>query len=85
VFFRRERFIGLGHDLASASPASIDARMAGRFVGPVLPVEFRTDADFYVIAAPEQRHESSSFADHSGPDYEERRKTADASLASLRQ
>jgi len=68
VFLRRERLIGLGHDLTSTSPASIDARMEGCFVRLVLLVELRTDTDFYVIAAPEQRHESSSFADYIGPD-----------------
>ena len=56
VFLQRERFEGLGNDFASASPASIDARMARCFSGPILFVERRADADFYVIAAPKERH-----------------------------
>ena len=44
-----------------------------------------TDADFFVIAAPEQRHESLSFADRFGPDYAARPKPAYVRLASLRQ
>jgi hypothetical protein len=60
MFLGRERLIGLGNDLTSASAASIDARMDRHFFGPVFSVEFRTDADFHIIAAPEQRHESSS-------------------------
>jgi hypothetical protein len=57
VFLQRERFEGLGNDFASAAPASIDARMARCFSGPILFVERRTDADFYVIAAPKERHD----------------------------
>jgi hypothetical protein len=37
--------------------------MDRRFSGLVLLVELRTDADFYVIAAPEECHGSLSFAD----------------------
>jgi len=44
-----------------------------------------TDADFFVVAAPEQRHESLSFADRFGPDYAARPKPAYVRLASLRQ
>jgi len=61
VFLQRQRFKGLGNDFASASPASIDARMVGGFSGLILPVELRTDADFYVIAAPKECHGSPSF------------------------
>ena len=61
VVLQRKRFGGLGNDFASASAASIDARMVGCFSGPVLLVELRTAADFYVIAPPEERHRSSSF------------------------
>ncbi len=85
MFLRRERFIGLGNDLTSTSPASIDTRMDGRFFGLVLFVELRTDADFHVIAASEQRHESSSVADHIGPEYAEWLQAAEAGLASSRQ
>jgi hypothetical protein len=53
----RERLGGLGDDLTATSPASIDSRMNRRFSGSVLFVELRTDADFYVVAAPEQRHD----------------------------
>ena len=60
VALKRKRFGGLGNDFASASAASIDARMAGCFSGLVLLVELRTAADFYVIAPPEERHRSSS-------------------------
>ncbi|MGE3779828.1 MAG: hypothetical protein AB7F89_21755 [Pirellulaceae bacterium] len=63
VFLRRERFGGVGNDFTPASPASIDAGMDGRFSGPVFPVELRADADFYVIAAPEECHGSLSFAE----------------------
>jgi hypothetical protein len=59
--------------------------MEGRFVGLVLLVELRADADFDVVAAPEQRHQSSSFADHGRPDYAQWQKAADGRLASLRQ
>src|SRR5258708_33978142 len=62
MFLGRERLVGLGNDLTSASAASIDARMDRHFFGPVFPVELRTDADFHIIAAPEQRHESSAYA-----------------------
>jgi hypothetical protein len=40
--------------------------MEGRISGAVFLVERRTDADFHVIAAPEQRHESPSFVDLAG-------------------
>ena len=60
VVLRRKRFRGLGNDFASASAAPIDARMDGCFSGLVLLVELRAVADFYVIAAPEERHRSSS-------------------------
>jgi hypothetical protein len=63
VFVQRERSGGLGNDFTSASPASIDAGMERRLSGPVFLVELRTDADFYVIAAPEECHGSLSFAD----------------------
>jgi hypothetical protein len=56
VFLRRERFIGLGNNLTSTSPASKDARIDRCFFGPILLVEFRTNADFHVIAASKQRH-----------------------------
>jgi hypothetical protein len=87
MFLRRERFVGLGDDLTSAAPASIDARMEGYFVRLVLLVELRTDTDFHVIAAPEQRHDSSSYAYARSPcpDYAEWLHPADASLANLRQ
>jgi hypothetical protein len=85
VFLRRERFVGLGNDLAATSPASIDARVDWQFPGPILLVELRTAADFHVIAAPEQRHDPFSFADHFGPDYAEWLGPAYAGLASLRQ
>jgi hypothetical protein len=39
--------------------------MDRRFAGPVFLVELRTDADFYVIAAPEECHGSLSFAEFS--------------------
>ena len=56
MVLQRERFKRLGNDFATASPASIDARMAGCFSGLVLLVERRTGADFYVIAAPKECH-----------------------------
>jgi len=62
VVLRRKRFEGLGNDFASAPMASIDARMGGRFSGRILLVELRTEADFYVVAAPKDRHGSPSFA-----------------------
>ena len=58
VALQRKRFGGLGNDFASASAASIDARMVRCFSRLVLLVELRTAADFYVIAAPEERHGS---------------------------
>jgi hypothetical protein len=61
VVLQRKRFGGLGNDFASASAASIDAWMVRCFSGLVLFVELRTAADFYVIAAPEERHRSPSF------------------------
>jgi hypothetical protein len=61
VVLYRKRSRGLGNDFASASAASIDARIVRCFAGLVLLVELRTDADFYVIAAPKERHGSSSF------------------------
>jgi hypothetical protein len=61
VVLQRQRFGGLGDDFASASAAAIDTRMVGCFSGLVLLVELRTAADFYVIAAPEERHRSPSF------------------------
>jgi hypothetical protein len=61
VFLQRQRLGGIGHDFASTSSASIDARMLGRFSGPILPIEVRTDADFHIIAAPEECHRSSSW------------------------
>jgi hypothetical protein len=62
VFLERERFAGLGNDFTPASPASIDAGMDRRFSGLVLLVELGTDADFYVMAPPEECHGSLSFA-----------------------
>ena len=56
MVLQRKRFGGLGNDFASASAASIDAGVVGCFAGLVLLVELRTDADFYVIAAPKERH-----------------------------
>ena len=61
MLLQRERFKRLGNDFATASPASIDARMAGCFSGLVLLVERRTGADFYVIAAPKECHGPPSF------------------------
>src|SRR6188508_2277104 len=61
VALQRKRFGGLGNDFASASAASIDARMVRCFSRLVLLVELRTAADFDVIAPPEERHRSSSF------------------------
>jgi hypothetical protein len=63
VFLERERFAGLGNDFTPASPASIDAGMERRFSGLVLLVELGTDADFYVMAPPEECHGSRSFAE----------------------
>jgi hypothetical protein len=60
MVLQRKRCGGLGNDFASASAASIDARMVGFFSGLVLLVELRTVADFYVVAAPEERHGSPS-------------------------
>jgi hypothetical protein len=54
MFLERERFAGLGNDFTPASPASIDAGMDRRFSGLVLLVKLRTDADFYVMAPPEE-------------------------------
>jgi hypothetical protein len=56
MFLQRERSGGLGNDFTSACPASIDAGMDRRLSGLVFLVELRTDADFYVIAAPEECH-----------------------------
>ena len=61
VVLQRKRLRGLGNDFASTSAASIDAGMVRCFSGLVLLVELRTDADFYVIAAPKDRHGSPSF------------------------
>ena len=61
VVLRRKRSEGFGNDFASASAASIDARMVRCFSGRILLVELRTDADFYVIAAPKDRHGFPSF------------------------
>ena len=69
VLLQRKRFEGLGNDFASASPASIDARMIRGFSGLILLVELRTNADFYVIAAPKECHGSPSF-DEFGRRYE---------------
>jgi hypothetical protein len=62
VFLERERLAGLGNDFTPASPASIDAGMDWRFSGLVLLIELGTDADFYVMAPPEECHCSLSFA-----------------------
>src|SRR3954467_793091 len=61
VVLQGKRLEGLGNDFASASTASIDARMVRRFSGLIFLVEIPTDADFYVIAAPKERHGSPSF------------------------
>jgi hypothetical protein len=63
VLLQRERSGGLGNDLTSASLASIDAGMVGRFSGHVFLVERRADADLYVVAALEECHGSPSFAE----------------------
>jgi hypothetical protein len=62
VLRQRERLGGLGNDFTSASSASIDAGMDRRFSGLVLLIELGTDADFYVMAPPEECHGSLSFA-----------------------
>jgi hypothetical protein len=61
MFPQRQRLGGVGDDFTSASPASIDARMLGRISRTILPVEVRTDADFHIVAAPEECHRSSSW------------------------
>ncbi len=58
VFVQRKWFRGVGNCFTSAPAASIDASSEGRFSGLVLPVEFRTNADFYVIATLEECHGS---------------------------
>ena len=61
VLVQRKRFRGVGDCFAATPGASIDARSDGRFSGLILLVELRTDADFYVIAAPKERHGRRSF------------------------
>jgi hypothetical protein len=63
MFVQRKWFRGVGNYFTSAPAASIDARSDGRFSGLILLVEFRTDADFYVVATLEECHGSPSFAD----------------------
>src|SRR5258708_5205663 len=63
VFLQRKRLEGVGNDFGPASLAPIDAGMPRCFSGPILLVELRTDADFDVVAAPKQCHESPSFDD----------------------
>ena len=54
---------GVGNDFTAAPAASIDTRPDGRFSGPILLVEFRTDADFHVVATLEECHGSPLFVD----------------------
>lgn len=56
MVLQRQRCGGVGNDFASASAASIDGWVVGRFAGIVFLVELRADADFTVVAAPEARH-----------------------------
>jgi hypothetical protein len=61
MFVQRKWLGGVGNCFTSAPAASIDARSDGRFSGFIFLVELRTDADFYVIAAPKERHGIPSF------------------------
>jgi hypothetical protein len=61
MVLKRQRLKRFGNDFASASLASINPGMARRFSGSIFLVELRTDADFYVIAAPKERHGRPSF------------------------
>jgi len=63
VFVQRKRSGGVGNDFTAAPAASIDARPNGRFSGPILLVELRTDADFHVVATLEECHGSPLFVD----------------------
>jgi hypothetical protein len=63
VLVQRKWFRGVGNCFTSTPAASIDARSEGRFSGLIFLVELRTDADFYVVAAPEECHRRPSFAE----------------------
>ena len=63
VFVQRKWPGGVGNDFTAAPAASIDTRPDGRFSGPILLVEFRTDADFHVVATLEECHGSPLFVD----------------------
>ena len=63
VLVQRKWLGGVGNCFTSAPTAPIDASSDGRFAGLVLLVEFRTDADFHVVATLEECHGSPSFAD----------------------
>jgi hypothetical protein len=63
VFVQRQWSGGVGNDFTAAPAASIDARPDGRFSGPILLVELRTDADFHVVATLEECHGSALFVD----------------------